>query len=93
MNKDIKKGSIVYSLKGRDAGHAFVVYDIIDNEYVLIVDGKYHTLEKPKKKKIKHLNFKGEELPQIAEKLNLGKQLHNVEINKALRVAFSQEEV
>jgi len=43
------------SKSGRDKGRVFIVVDIIDDSYVLIADGDLRKIEKPKKKKIKHL--------------------------------------
>jgi len=50
-------GTIVVSLSGRDEGRLFAVIDIIDEQYVLIADGKHRKLDKPKKKKLKHLKI------------------------------------
>ena len=47
-------GQIVFSKNGRDKGKAMIVLNI-ESEYVYIVDGKHRLLEKPKKKKIKHI--------------------------------------
>ena len=47
------KGQVVRSKRGRDEGKVFVVIDIIDNLY--LVDGKLRKLDRPKKKKVKHL--------------------------------------
>lgn len=48
-------GQIVKSKAGRDKEECFIVYDIVDEEYVLIVDGDIRKISKPKKKKVKHL--------------------------------------
>lgn len=48
-------GQIVKSKSGRDQGKFFVVFSKMDEEYVLIVDGSLRKIDKPKKKKIKHL--------------------------------------
>ena len=48
-------GQIVKSRAGRDKGGVFLVYEIVDNEYVLLVDGKLRKIDNPKKKKQKHL--------------------------------------
>ena len=50
-----EKGMIVLSRAGRDRGRAFVVVDVLDSEYVLMADGRLRTLDRPKKKKRKHL--------------------------------------
>lgn len=54
-NCDLSIGQLVKSKSGRDKEECFIVYDIIDKNYVLLVDGKLRKLSKPKKKKIKHL--------------------------------------
>jgi ribosomal protein L14E/L6E/L27E len=50
-------GKVVLSKAGRDKDHLYVVIRQIDNEYVLLSNGRTKTTEKPKKKKLKHLNF------------------------------------
>lgn len=55
LTNNINIGQVVKSKTGRDAGGIFLVYKVLDSEYVEIVDGKRRTLEKPKKKKMKHL--------------------------------------
>ncbi|NLY45217.1 MAG: hypothetical protein GX053_04410 [Tissierella sp.] len=53
--KDITVGQVVMSKAGRDKGRIFLVHDIIDAQYVSIIDGDLRKLDNPKKKKIKHL--------------------------------------
>jgi len=55
-------GQIVFSKSGRDKGFAFIIVELgvnsgkaSETEYVYLCDGKRRTLDKPKKKKIKHL--------------------------------------
>ena len=49
-------GHLVVSLSGRDKGCICTVVGISDDEgYVFIADGKIRKVEKPKKKKLKHL--------------------------------------
>ena len=52
----LEKGQLVRSIAGHDIGEFFLVYQIIDDNFVLIVNGKTRKLEKPKLKKIKHLS-------------------------------------
>jgi ribosomal protein L14E/L6E/L27E len=83
--QDISIGQIVVSTAGRDKGDKFVVLCIIDSQYVYISDGSIRKLEKPKKKKIKHLkklNFVAE---NIKDKLESGNKLSNSEIRKLLK--------
>jgi ribosomal protein L14E/L6E/L27E len=50
-------GKVVLSKAGRDTNHLYVVIRQLDNEYVLLSNGVTKTLDKPKKKKFKHLSF------------------------------------
>ena len=56
MNTEaLEQGEIVLSKAGRDRGRAFVVSELLDADYVLLTDGRLRTLDRPKKKKRKHL--------------------------------------
>lgn len=48
-------GSIVISVSGRDKGRVFITVGVLDEEHVAIADGRLRKIEKPKKKKLKHL--------------------------------------
>ncbi len=52
---EIKYRDFIVSLAGRDKGRIFIVAEVIDNEYVTISDGMLRSIEKPKKKKRKHV--------------------------------------
>lgn len=52
---DFGVGQVVKSKSGRDKGRMFLVFEVLDEEYMLIVDGKLRGVERPKKKKYKHL--------------------------------------
>lgn len=49
------KGQVVRSKKGRDEGKVYIIIEIIDDDLLLLVDGKLRKLDRPKKKKVKHL--------------------------------------
>ena len=50
-------GKIVLSKQGRDKGRYFMVVSVIDDNHIGIADGVTHKVEKPKKKKLKHVTF------------------------------------
>ena len=52
---EICKGSLVYSRAGRDKGTLFLVLET-EGEYVYLTDGDTRRVEKPKRKKLKHVN-------------------------------------
>ena len=80
---DIKIGQVVKSKAGRDKDVIFVVTDIIDESFVLLVDGKCRKLENPKKKKIKHLSVYKSILDGVSEKL-ANNDINNAYIRKEL---------
>jgi ribosomal protein L14E/L6E/L27E len=47
-------GQIVFSKKGRDKGRAMVIISV-EGEYVFLADGQLRPLNKPKKKKARHI--------------------------------------
>ena len=49
-------GKVVLSKAGRDTNHLYIVVNQLDDEYVFLSNGSTKTTEKPKKKKLKHLN-------------------------------------
>ncbi len=77
-------GRIVVSRAGRDAGRRFVVVKVIDDIFVEICDGDLRRVEKPKKKKIKHLDITDEMAEGLAEKLKSSGRITNADVRKAL---------
>jgi len=73
-------GQVVFSKNGRDKGKAFVIINIEDN-YLYLVDGKLRTLNKPKKKKLKHV----QPVNYIATLTTDGRDLQNADIQKELK--------
>lgn len=53
----LQVGQLVRSRAGRDQGRYFMVSALVDSEYVYLVDGQLRKMEKPKKKKRKHLEL------------------------------------
>ena len=89
MNKfPVEVGSVVTSRAGRDAGRPFLVIRELDQEYVLIADGGLRTMDRPKKKKRRHLKPTGRVDTHLREKLMGGEPVSNKEI----RLSLSNEE-
>ncbi|MCR2043509.1 KOW domain-containing RNA-binding protein [Anaerosalibacter massiliensis] len=81
---DITIGQVVKSRAGRDKGNIFLVLDIIDDEYVYIVDGDIRKLDNPKKKKVKHLIIYNTIMPELKEKVKNRTKINNAYIRKLL---------
>lgn len=83
MMKAINVADVVISLNGRDAGKYFCVIST-DDEYSMISDGKGRRLEKPKKKKNKHIKRDGNLSGNTADKLKGSDKVTNNELRRAL---------
>lgn len=80
---EIGIGSVVISKAGRDKGDNFIVLSL-DGEFAMLVNGDLRKVDKPKKKKLKHLQKTNYVSDFIAEKMkNVGK-VTNSEVRKAL---------
>ena len=80
---DIVKSNIVKSTAGRDEGDLFFVLDI-QEEFLLLADGKRRRVENPERKKCKHVTFVGESHSVVAEKIRSSEKITNSELRKAL---------
>ena len=86
---DISKSDIIESLAGRDKGKFFYVMDVEDN-YVLIADGKGRKLENPKRKKLKHVRRVSRTETRVAMKILNGDKVLNSELRRDL-ATFGQQ--
>lgn len=81
---DLSVGQVVKSRAGRDKGRIFVVLDIIDKEYVYVVDGDLRKLDNPKKKKVKHLVVYNTVLQEFKNKIDNNIRINNSYVRKIL---------
>jgi ribosomal protein L14E/L6E/L27E len=86
-------GAVALSKSGRDEGRYFIITGIINNDYVYISDGDLRTVDKPKKKKIKHLYITNTVAEDIRNLLHAGEKVSNSAIRKYLQSMNSIEEV
>ena len=77
-------------MAGRDRGQLFYVIDA-DEQYVYLADGKSRRLEKPKRKKRKHVQQIPRTESRIAEKIRNGEKVLNSELRKEL-ASFGQKQ-
>ena len=73
-----KEGLIVRSKAGRDKGGLFVILKL-ENEYAYIADGDLRKVDRPKKKKLRHLQLSGHEAD-----LDLRSELRDRQVREAL---------
>ncbi len=77
-------GQTVISRAGRDRGKVYVVYRVLDDRYVLVVNGLNRRVERPKKKNVKHLQPYNQLLDaEVRERVRQGK-VTNQELRRVL---------
>lgn len=81
---DLQIGQVVKSKAGRDKSRVFVISEIIDDSFVLVVDGDLRKLNSPKKKKIKHLVVYNTVLEEFANMLKSNKKINDATVRKLL---------
>lgn len=86
---EIGKSDVVQSIAGRDQGKLFYVIET-DGAYVLIANGKDRKIEKPKRKKQKHVRKVPRIQTRVAGKLLSGEKVLNSELRRDL-AQFSQK--
>ena len=86
MDPDISSfiiADVVESTAGRDAGSLYYVIEA-DDTWLMLVNGKDRTLEKPKRKKCKHTKKVLRSETRVAQKLRAGDKVLNSELRRDL---------
>ena len=77
------EGHIVRSIAGRDKGELFIVLRTEDN-YAYIANGKLRRVERPKKKKLRHLQISGHVSDSVLNVLESAEAVTDCIVRKAL---------
>jgi len=80
---DIQKADIALSTAGRDKGRLFFILET-EGEFALIADGRIRHIEKPKKKKLKHLSYYSNTDSEVRQRILDGGKLTNSLLRKTL---------
>ena len=80
---DIIISDVVMTTAGRDQGKLFYVIGT-DPVYLMLVNGKDRTLDKPKRKKRKHVQKVLRPETRVAEKIRSGGKVLNSELRRDL---------
>ena len=83
---DIAKSEIVRSIAGRDSGKLFFVLET-EGEFLLLADGRTRRLERPKRKKRKHVEPFPFGETRVAVKIRSGEKVTNSELRRTLAEA------
>ena len=86
----IEAGMLAISRAGHDKDTCYIVWDM-DETYVWLVDGRLRPLEKPKKKKRKHIQIQYTIPEKLREKLSRKESIRNEDIKFAIKLHSSRE--
>ena len=78
-------GKFATSKAGHDKKKLYIIIKE-DSEYVYLVDGELKTLEKPKKKRKKHIQIINKVDETIHNKLETSKIIYNEDIKRAIKL-------
>lgn len=88
-------GMFARSLAGHDKGNLYIIVSR-EEQFAWVADGRLRTLEKPKKKKWKHIQVSYEIPAPVAALLEQGRPLTNEAVKRAIKeksAAVYNEEV
>lgn len=81
---EYQSGQVVYSKSGHDKGDTLMVL-FVEGAYVYLADGKRRKIEKPKRKKMIHVQPTGYVDMVLADKLAEGAYVLDADIAKAIK--------
>nr|WP_125153942.1 KOW domain-containing RNA-binding protein [Clostridium rectalis] len=93
MEENSHIGKLVFSKTGRDKNKFFIIVGTLNEEYVYLSDGKLRLVEKPKKKKVKHLGFTNVVADEIKNMLLSNNKVSNSLIREFLQSHDMNKEV
>lgn len=82
--REVTIGQYVKSKAGRDKDRIFIITDIVDDLFVLVADGDLRKIEKPKKKKIKHLSKYNLVSDEVEQRSTEGKKITNLVLRREI---------
>ena len=88
----INISDVVVSTTGRDQGNLFYVIGE-DDQFLLLANGKDRPLDRPKRKKRKHVQMVLRSETRVAEKLKRGDKVLNSELRRDLAFLAGQMQV
>ena len=84
-------GQVVYSKCGHDKGKAFIVTEI-EEDFLYLTNGKSRKMDKPKKKKTKHVQITNYYDDELKTKIENGEYLLDADFVKALKKYSDQKQ-
>lgn len=78
-------GRFAWSKAGRDKGRLFIITAMADDNHVMVADGDIRRVDKPKKKKLRHLAVTEKTAETVAETFRNKRKPLDAELREAIR--------
>lgn len=85
-------GRLVRSKAGHDKDTFLVIVAVADEEHVMLADGRLRTVEKPKRKKLRHIEVRPAFSKELHEKLVSKSPVQNAELRNFIAEACAEAE-
>ncbi len=84
-------GRFAISKAGHDKTQIYVI-TAVEGDFAYLCDGRLKPLEKPKKKRVKHIQFVNAQVPrELLERLESGACVRNEEIKYAIKTYLEKQ--
>lgn len=84
-------GMLAVSKAGHDLNHLYVIMKE-EGDYLFLADGRIRTMDKPKKKKKKHVQIINEISSIFADKCRSGKKIENEDIKRIIKLYLARKD-
>lgn len=85
MQSEIQVGQVVISKSGRDRGKTMIVCEVFDGNYISLVNGNTHSIAKPKRKNVKHVQKTNDISQVLAEIFNSGGKPTDTQLREEIK--------
>ncbi len=88
----LQQGQMVTSRRGRDYGTVYCVLQIVDDQHVLLADGRRRSTLKPKRKNVKHVVVHPFRDSAVSQALVQNDEITDEHVRKAVARYHGREE-
>lgn len=89
---EIRLGQVVSSRAGRDRGKLFVVVALVDDRTVSVADGETRTIDRAKRKNLRHLTIHTHVARELGDRLASGEIPSDNELRRYLKALSDASE-
>ncbi|MEW6082467.1 MAG: KOW domain-containing RNA-binding protein [Bacillota bacterium] len=82
--RSLRRGQVVSSKAGRDAGRFYAIMKVVDHRFVEVADGDRRSAKKPKRKNLRHLVVHKQVLEEVGRSLEAGQEISDADLKRAL---------